>query len=153
MGQLRTVPKKKPLLTDDQYDHYLGVLREARTFAKDHELFFDLEEGESPNKVKKAMKYVAESEDMDVTIRHIRGENTLKLRFKSSKSTPRISAEAARERILNALKESDRPLSKNDVLEKTGISPSTWNLRIRELVDEGGVIRTGERRDAVYQLP
>jgi DNA-binding Lrp family transcriptional regulator len=57
------------------------------------------------------------------------------------------------DRILAALSEGDKPMSRADIVSRTGISPSAWNRRIKELVDEGKVVKLGWRRDSTYRLP
>lgn len=155
MGKLRTEPKAKSLLNDNDYDKYKEILEEAQDAADDHDIFFDLEEGEQPAKVRKALSYVAEQEGIVVKISRKRGEDSLVFNFKTSSrsNSNRMSAEESRRRILNALKDAKKPIKKGEIISKTNISASTWNIRVKELVDEGKVVKDGERRDTVYSLP
>ena len=154
MGKLRKEPKVKPLLSDDAYRDVLNILKDAMGAAKDNYIYYDLEPSEKPSKVRKAFLYVAEKENLPVAIRRERGSNSLCLSFKDpAKALPaRMSAEESRQRILKALSTANGPLQKSEIINTTGISPSTWNIRIKELMDKGRVVRTGDRRDTKYSL-
>ncbi len=154
MGTLRKEPKYKSFLKQGEYDQYLGMLREAQMAADDNNVFFDLEESEKASQVKKAFLYVAEKEGVEVAIRQVRGANSIAFQFKKGKGGggTRMSAEESKDRIEKCLANADGPLKKNQIIRQTGISSSTWNIRIRELLDEGTVKRRGERRDTTYTL-
>ena len=154
MGRLRKEPKRKPFLSEDEYREYYGVLTDAKNAATDNHVYFDLEESENANKVRKAFLHVAEKEAIPVVIRRERGSQSLSFAFKESgKTTPsRMSAQECQNRILNALSSSEQPLQKSEIINSTGISPSTWNIRIKELMDNGKVMRKGDRRDTKYSL-
>lgn len=64
----------------------------------------------------------------------------------------RLSPEAYRTRIVSVLEDSGRPMQKSEIIERGGLKEATWNLRVKELVDRGIVLRQGERRHAVYML-
>jgi len=154
MGKLRTEPKVKPFLSEAEYHHFLSILKKAKDAAGEHNVFYDLEPSEKPNKVRKAFAYVAEKEDIQVDIRRQRGKQSLTLNFKdkNKNAATRMSAEECRRRIISVLGKSKRPMQKAEIIRDTGISPSTWNLRVKELITEGKVKRTGERRDTKYSL-
>jgi predicted transcriptional regulator len=84
----------------------------------------------------------------------VRGIHGLAFSFKKKlRIVPRrISASESRRRILTVLADAKGPLKKAEILRKTGISTSTWNVRIKELLSQGKVSRSGERRDSVYIL-
>ncbi|CAM2067171.1 Winged helix-turn-helix transcriptional regulator [Sulfidibacter corallicola] len=154
MGKLRTEPKVKPLVTDAEYKHYLSILQEAQSCAKEHHVYWDLEDGENPSKIRKGFMYVAEKEDLPVVVRRERGTRSLSFSFKEGEKvvSNRMSAKESRGRIVSALEDAGRPLQKSDIISATSISPSTWNIRIKELIDEGVVSREGDRRDTKYSL-
>ncbi len=154
MGSLRTEPKVKSFLSDEEYQSYLKNLKSAQGVANDHNVFFDLEPSENPAKVRKAFVYVAEQEGIPLTVRRLRGKNSLSLSFKAGvkASSSRMSAEECRQRIITVLKEAEGPMQKSEIIKKTGISPSTWNLRVKELIKEKKVRRQGERRDTKYVI-
>ncbi|MCB1041413.1 MAG: winged helix-turn-helix transcriptional regulator [Acidobacteria bacterium] len=153
MGRLRTEPKSKTVVSDLEYRQILGVLQEAQRAAKDNNIFFDLEDGEKASRVKRSFYHVAEREGMSITIRQVRGTKSLALNFKRPKtslSSTRMSAKDSRDRILKCLEQARRPLKKAEIIKSTGISASTWNIRIKELLRAGRVERHGNRRDTTY---
>jgi len=154
MGRLRLEPRDKILLTEDEYKHYCRMLREAHGAAHGHYVYWDLENDEDPGLVRRRLLHVAHHEGISVGIRKARGNHSLTLSFKSPPKTmnPRISASECKKRIIGALTGAEKPLQKSEIIRFTGISPSTWNLRIRELVASGEVRRTGDRRDTRYSL-
>jgi Fic family protein len=153
MGKLRTVPKYQSFLSQEEYDAYLKVLQDAQKAAESNHVFYDLEEDEKPSKVKKALNYVARKLNLEVTIRQVRGSRSLALTFRKGRapSQGRMSAEESRNRILKCLRSHGGPMKKNEILRQTGVSPSTWNIRIKELIAEGLIVRHGERRDTTYE--
>lgn len=154
MGTLRKEPKAKPFLDENEYQHYSEILNEAKNAAVDNHVYYDLEDTEKPSRVRKAFLFVAEKENIAVTIRRERNTGSLVFNFSGSPKNPtsRMSAEESRRRIINALSNADKPLQKAEVISTTGISPSTWNIRIKELIKDGQVKRTGDRRDTKYSL-
>lgn len=159
MGKLRFEPKVKPLVEGRDYDAYLTTLREAQADSGDNHIYFDLEASEKPKEVKKAFMYVAEKEGISVNITRRRGANTLVFSFKDesgagpvSVGSGRMSADEARDRIMSALRGAGESLQKSEILKATGVSASTWNIRIKELIEKGKVKRDGERRDTRYTL-
>lgn len=154
MGKLRKELKKKEFLSGPEYHEILSVLQHAQRAAEDHHVFWDLEEGEKIRQVKKSFLYVAQKENIEITIRQVRGTHSLSLSFKKGKNGPhvRMSAAESRRRILKCLENDQRALKKNQIITQTGISASTWNIRIKELLIAGKVIRHGDRRDTTYTL-
>lgn len=162
MGKLRIEPKVKPPVTKEEYEYYKGVLNEALGAADTNHVFYDLEKNDDPRKVRKALKYVAQEEGTDLIIRANRDKNSLALKFRQSRrpraaegaaaSSGRISAEESRSRIVSALGSTKEPLKKSVIISATGVSPSSWNLRIKELLDEGTVRRHGSGRETTYSL-
>ena len=155
MGRLRTEPKARRLLSDDEYSSFLEILERARHISRDHHIYWDLEDNENPNRIRKAFMHIAEREGIPVFVRRERETNSLSIRFRetSRPTTSRMSAAECQKRIMNALQKAKRPLQKGEIIRATGISPSTWNIRSKELMLEGKVIRQGERRDTRYHLP
>ena len=155
MGKLRTEPKQKSFLTQQEYDELLSVLVDAQKACEENHIFYDLDENEKPSQVKKAFMYVARKGGIDLAIRQIRGARSLVFRFKKNRAPAptRMSANECRSRILKCLQNSKVPLKKNQIIKETGVSPSTWNIRIKELLKEGLVARHGDRRDTTYTYP
>jgi predicted transcriptional regulator len=162
MGKLRIEPKVKPPVTKEEYEYYKGVLNEALSAADSNYVFYDLEKNDDARKVRKALKYVAQEEGADLIIRADREKNSLALKFQQSRrsrtaegsaaSSGRISAEESRSRIVSALASTKESLKKSAIISATGVSPSSWNLRIKELLDEGTVRRHGSGRETTYSL-
>ena len=154
MGALRTEPKHKSFLTQEEYDEIHAVLKEAQRLCEDNHVFWDMESNEKASQVKKAFIFVARKADLDVTIRQVRGANSLAFYFKKNKSAgpTRMTANESRNRILRCLENAGKPLKKNQIIKETNVSPSTWNIRIKELLKENEVTRHGDRRDTTYTL-
>lgn len=154
MGKLRKEPKTKPFLNESEFQRYSALLNEAKNAATDNHVYYDLEKDEKPSKVRKAFLFVAEKESLPVTIRRERNSGSLVFNFSggAKSTTTRMSAEESRRRIIQALTTAKKPLQKAEVISSTGISPSTWNIRIKELIRDGKVKRTGDRRDTKYSL-
>ena len=153
MGKLRTVPKYKSFLTESEFEEYSQVLQEAQSAAESSHIFWDLDPDEKASKVKKIFIYVARKLGMNVTVRQVRGSNSLALQFKKSKPVTqgRMSADDSRKRILSVLRAAGKPMKKNQIIKDSGVSASTWNLRVRELIGDGLIVRHGERRDTTYE--
>lgn len=155
MGRLRTEPKVKSFLSDEEYKNYKQILEDARNIASDNDVYYDLDQDEKAAVARKAFLYIAEEEGISVKVSSKRGENSLSLNFKAGARAGagnRMSAEESRRRILNALKEAKKPMKKGDIIAKTNISPSTWNIRVKELLESGSVTKEGDRRDTTYSL-
>ena len=157
MGKLRIEPKIKPLLDEDELKFYKSVLHEAKKQSQDNVVFWDLDPGEDSRKIKKAFTFVAEKEGINLTVRARRGSNTLTLNFSDisgpKKQGKRISAEECVSRITKALQNSDIPLNKSQIVSAAGISSSTWNVRVKEMLEEGKIARKGTGRQTTYYLP
>ena len=154
MGRLRKEPKIKTM-DNQRYKELLSIIKQAQALSEDSHLFWDLEKGEDAAQVKKDFLYVAQKEQIPLTIRRLRSRATLHFLFTESEGAQkrrRISAEEARERILRTLKQANSAMKKSDILSSTGISNSTWNLRIRELLDEKRVKKVGDKANTVYRL-
>jgi len=152
MGAIRVEPAKEAM-PGEEYRKLKNAIVEAWGAIDDYRVFWDLDEGENPNRVKESFKLVAEKEGIPLRIRRVRGQRTLELSFDVEDSSGPSLTGDTRERILAALAESDAPMSRADIVAVTGISASAWNRRIKELVDEGKVVKLGWRRDSTYRLP
>lgn len=154
MGNLRIEPKDKPLVSSKEYHDYQKILKDAMGAASGNHIYFDMDGSENPNKLRKVFLHVAKKEGIPLTIRRARGTNSLMFLFKApeKKAPSRMSAEECRTRIMNALSRSNKALQKSEIIGLTGISASTWNVRIKELMVEGKVVRHGDRRDTKYSL-
>ena len=148
---LRIEPKAK-LFDPKRYDGILDILREAQLLSHDSHVFYDPDKGEELAKTRKDFLYVAGKEGLSLSVRRGRGQQSLQLIFGESATRKRISAEEARERVLTVLGRSAGTMKKADILSAARISEATWNLRIRELIDNNKVKRIGNRRDTVYTL-
>jgi hypothetical protein len=154
MGKLRAEPKVKPFLSEEQYQHYFNKLKEAQNASNENNVYWDLDKNENPNHARKAFLHVAEKENIPVRIRRERGSKSLAFSFKSEgrPTGTRMSSDESRMLILKALGDAKKPMQKSEIIDVTGISPSTWNVRIRELMRDKKVSREGERRDTKYTL-
>ena len=155
MGKLRTEPKVKSFLSQKEFDELLSVLKEAQKLSDENHVFWDLSPNEKSVTAKKGFAFVARKAGIDVTIRQVRGSHTIAFYFKKNKQggSTRMSAAESRARILQCLKKGKKPLKKNQIIKETGISSSTWNIRIKELIKDGIVKRHGNRRDTTYTYP
>jgi len=154
MGKLRFEVKVKPLLSESEYEYHRGVLAEAQKAAAKNHVYWDLEANEKPRAVRKAFLYVAEKEGVSLRIRGKRDSNSLQLTFGGKQTVSgRLSAGESRNLIVEAISTAGSPVQKSQIIAATGISHSSWNLRIRELLQEGSVVKTGQRRDTRYSLP
>ena len=156
MGKLRLEPKEKGM-DAKLFQELKSLLREGQAAGTTSKVFYDLSPDENKTTLKRNLQHVAEQEGMPVKIRSLRGEETLEFKFEQPKGSERpqqsrVGASDYREKVLGVLREADRPLKKGEILEQADLSGSTWNLRIKELLKAGLVVRTGERRDAVYSL-
>lgn len=127
-------------------------MREAQTAALQAHVYWDLDKNEDAKKFRKDFKYVAEKENIPLTLRKRRDANCFQLMFSQPEKRSRISAGEARDRIVAAMSKNNGPMKKADILAATALSNATWNLRIRELTESGTVIRKGNRRDTTYTL-
>lgn len=132
-------------------------MTEAHEASPNAKVYYDLGEGKNASKIRKQLQWVAEHENIPITIRCVRKENRLSFFLaegnqSSSGQKGRMSGDEARERILATLKDAGKPLSKSEIDSVMGVSPSTWNLRVRELLNSGAVWNEGERRDSKYDL-
>ncbi len=151
MGTLRLEPKTKPM-DPELYSELRAILLEAERASTDSRTYWDLDEEEIPKQVRRDFLHVAEREHISLTVR--RSGSSLELRFAAPQETGprRISAAEARQRILDALTANGGPLKKSEILDRTGVPGSTWNLRIKELIGDGSVTAQGERRGRQYSV-
>lgn len=153
MGKLRIEPIKKRM-EPETYQHYLSILKEAQDQAVDSHLFYDLDENEKPNIVKKDMLVVAEKAGIPLKIRLLRADKSLRLTFgaapQASPRRPRLTADETREMILTYLRNANEPVKRKEIIDATGISLSSWNLQIRELLRKELVKRTGSKSETTY---
>ncbi len=154
MGNLRIEPKKRPPISSVEYRSYQTILKNAMGKASGNHIYFDMEAHENPNRLRKVFLHIAENEGIPVTIRRARGSHSLMFLFKQpeKRTSSRMSAEECRTRIMGALSRANKSLQKSEIINLTGISASTWNVRIKELMVEGKVERHGDRRDTRYSL-
>jgi len=157
MGKLRIEPKVKPLLSEEEYKSFKSVLLEARKKASDNTVFWDLDKGENARHAKKAFTHVAEKEGISLTVKSQRGSSSLTLNFKETapkpKSGKRISAGECEKRIIGALRKSTAPMNKSQIVSAAGISSSTWNIRVKEMLASGKIAKNGSGRQTTYYLP
>jgi len=157
MGKLRIEPKIKSILDEDQFKFHKTVLHEAKRKAQDNIIFWDLDQGEDIRQTKKAFAWVAEKEGINLTVRAKRGSHTLTLSFKETsgqkKPGKRISAEECVRRITVALRNSDIPLNKSQIVSAADISSSTWNVRVKEMLANRQIAKKGSGRQTTYYLP
>ena len=127
MGKLRIEPKNKPPVTREEYGFYKKLLTDARTAADGNNVYYDLDNGEEPKRVRRAILHVAAAEGIDVAVRIHRKRHNLSLDFRHGKgraasdpaSRARIPPAQARDRIVRALKGSKRPRSKAEILAES----------------------------------
>lgn len=151
MGQLRIEPKPGVGVPPDEYKSLKAALIEAERVAEESHIYWDLEKSEIPSDAKKAFKYVAEKEGINVIISQVRGTRSLHFRF-GSRTSSRMSAEESNARILEFLTKAKGPVKKGQIIKETGVSPSTCHARINDLIGEGSVKRSGQHRRARYTL-
>jgi len=151
MGKLRFEPKVKPLVSEKEYQGYKESLLQAQAASLKNFVYWDLDSDENPNKMKKIFLHVAEKEGIPLKIRADRAKNSLRLIFgASAKASGRMPAKDSKKRILDVLSTAGGPLKKSEIVEKAGISTSTWNLRIKDLLASGRVKRVGTGRETRY---
>ena len=153
LGTLRFESKTKAM-DPELYNELRAILREAQRASNRSRAYWDLDEGEVPLKVRKDFLHVAGKENIPLKIRRSRGSSTLELRFMGQQNTApkKVSAEEIRQRVLDVLTASGSPLKKGEIVGPADISPFSWNLRIKELLDAGKVIAQGEKRGRLYSL-
>jgi len=155
MGKLRLESKNRHAFIDQRgYAQILRQLRQALENAPLSRTFLDLDPHETAAEVRAAFLQVARSEGLPLRVRSVAGGRSLLLEFeaKAPSEGGRIPAEESIRRILSCLKEARQPLQKRQILMATGVSASSWNLRIRDLLRSGRVVRIGQRRDSTYAL-
>ncbi|MCA9293218.1 MAG: AAA family ATPase [Phycisphaerales bacterium] len=54
------------------------------------------------------------------------------------------------EELIECIREADRPVARQEILERTSIDPQRWTRLITKLIGDGRVIRMGEKRGARY---
>lgn len=157
MPKIRLEPKHKAPIGEKEYEELKGLLQEARSKADEHKVFLDLEKNEKPGPLRKGLTYVAEKEGIAVGLRYSKKSQSMQLLFREAAKSGsgagvRISAEEAKERIVGTLKSAGKALSKSEIVEKAGISPSSWNLRIKELLQSKLVSKEGKGRETKYRI-
>lgn len=55
--------------------------------------------------------------------------------------------------IVDCLAQAGRPLSKSEIIRRSGIDPNHWNRVIGELLEQRTIVRMGEKRGTRYRLP
>ena len=152
MGKLRFEPKTKPLVSKEEYQTYKENLLKAQAGSLKNYVYWDLDSNENPSKARKIFLHIADKEGLNMVARADRKNNFLCLTFnKAAKASPnRLTAEDSRNRILEVLRSTNHPLKKAEIIQEAGISTSTWNLRIKELLASENIKREGTGRDTKY---
>lgn len=153
MGKLRIEPKAKRM-SSERFSEIQEVLEAAVNAADAAHVFYDLDEHEDGAKTRKELLEVAESLGLNITVRTLRNQRTLALAVSGGVvlKRGRITSDKAKQKILDVLSASGKPMRKSEIIAAAGINPGTWNPRISELLKEGRVSREGLRRDSVYCL-
>lgn len=153
MGKLRIEPKTKQM-GPDRYREILSLLEMAQNESDNAYVFYDLDASEDPVLTRKEFLLVAEREEIHLAVRLRREQRALALSFSGAASLRRgrIPSDNAKQRILDALAATARPMRKGEIIAAAGINAGTWNPRITELLKEGRVVREGLRRESVYSL-
>ena len=153
MGKLRLESKTKSM-DRQRYDMLHDILKEARAGSQNAHVFWDLDKDEDANVARKEFMTVAGKEKISLRIRRPRGAASLELHFSEQREAApkRISAKESRQRILDVLAEADAPLKKAEIVSRAGINPSTWNIRINDLLNDKKVTRHGKQRTGMYAL-
>lgn len=101
-------------MSEHEYQRISHVLHTAFKAAKDNNIYWDLEEGERASAVRKSFLYVAKKENLNISIRRVRGEHSLAIHFLETKAKPtlRIAAEESRRRIIKLLAQARKPLKR-----------------------------------------
>ena len=148
MGAIRLEPKEDQT-SSEAYRKLEAAIVEAWGAIDEHRIFWDLDEDENPSRVRRDFLRVAADKGIPLIVRRVRGRRSLELGFEESGSrTLRRRASDTRESILEVLAEAETPLSRGEIVARSGISPSAWNKRIKEMV-----AKLGHRRDSTYRLP
>jgi hypothetical protein len=71
----------RPLIDDQEYRVLAEKLKQAREKSAEHEIYYDLEKGESAKDVRKKLAYVASKEKLELRIKKKKNAPTLRLRF------------------------------------------------------------------------
>jgi hypothetical protein len=140
--------KSKPPVSDVEYKDLKRLLHQAQKKAAKHHVFWDCDEDENKSDVKKKLQYVARQERIPLTIQSLSKRNALRLTFSVGQKP--LGADQAREQVLDALRKSDVPLSRKEVLELTEVTPTSWSLSIKKLLEEGLVRRVGTKPQTKY---
>ncbi len=154
MGKLRIEPKAKRM-SSERFSEIQEMLEAAALAADSAHVFYDLDEQEDGAKTRKELLEVAESLGLNITVKTLRNRRTLALTFSGGSAAQRrgrITSDRAKQKILDVLSASGKPMRKSEIIAAAGINPGTWNPRISELLKEGRVSREGLRRDSVYYL-
>lgn len=151
MGSIRLEPKEDTR-DKEMYRKLKTAIVDAWAAIDDHRVFWDLDEDENANRIKRAFLDVAREENIPLQVRRLRGERTLELSFEAGSGKPRRTGDT-RSRILEVLAEATEPMTRKDIVAQANISPSAWNKQIKDLVDDGSVVKLGHRRDSSYRLP
>lgn len=153
MGKLRIEPKAKRM-SSERLREIQEMLSAARDASDTAHVFYDLDEQEDGAKTRKELLEVAESLGLNIVVKLLRNQRALSLSFADGTSPRRgrITSDKAKQKILDVLSASGKPMRKSEIIAAAGINPGTWNPRISELLKEGRVVREGLRRDSVYCL-
>ena len=155
MGQLRSEPKTSSIVTPENYKSLLATLLEAQLMSNDNFVYWDLGPGEQAAVVRREFLHVANAEGISLTVRRKRNAACLILKFSEVKAIAgrtRMTAHESNRRITACLRDAGNPLKKGEIIEVTGVSASTWSLRIRDLMANKTVERVGDRGVAMYRL-
>ena len=153
MGAIRLEPKEEQT-SGETYRQLEAAIVEAWGAIDEHRIFWDLDDDENPARVTRGFQRVAEDKGIPLVVRRVRGRRCLELSFEDAgKAGGRVRSVDTRESILAVLAESETPLSRGEIVSRSGISPSAWNKRIKEMVSDGEVVKLGHRRDSTYRLP
>ena len=152
MGKLRLISKKfRP--DSKEYRKYWDLLNQARALAVDHLVVWDPDPGEDIAQARRCFLYVAKREGFGLKVRRPRGQDCLRLRFLPAAAPKPLTPDQYQAQILKVLADYARPMKRIEILRAGELSEAVWHKRIQSLVNQGRVVKSGQRINTVYALP
>jgi len=150
MGRL--VKKQRGIVSPEQYEELKGIILEARSeWNNGYDMSYFPDEGEDRTELRKQLEFIAKKEDIEVRFSSKRDGSIGMIFGEVQRQNLKVPYESSERKILAALSE-EEPRAKKEILEETGVAPSTWNVCSRKLRKQHKIMKIGTGAKAKYVL-
>jgi hypothetical protein len=135
-----------------QFSKQLDRARELSRNVPDHHIEWIADPGENLKHAKSMFEKVAKRKGLVLHLKRLRGRRGFRMVIHEPEDLAPLDVSAYHNKIMEVLNRAAEPLSRSRIVEEGNLDDVHWNIRIKELVNAGKVIKSGNRRSTVYYL-